>query len=130
MSSKTPRPQQVALARKAAALKAAAKAKAPPQTRQGVRERNVRARIAADAYVAEQEQRQEEPRARLLSKRQVLDRVCVTFPTLWKWMRAGTFPRARVIGGKSVWLEHEVNAWIAGLPVRRLKGDASEIEVA
>ena len=60
---------------------------------------------------------------RLISKPEVLDRVGVTFPTIWKWMRDGTFPRSRVLGGKVGWIEFEVEAWIASLPVRRLKGD-------
>jgi predicted DNA-binding transcriptional regulator AlpA len=66
---------------------------------------------------------------RLLSKAQVLDRVPVTFPTLWAWMRAGKFPRARIIGSKSCWVESEVEAWIAARPLRRLKGDAADMEV-
>jgi prophage regulatory protein len=61
---------------------------------------------------------------RLLSKPEVIDRTGVTFPTIWKWMREGKFPRARELGGKSCWLESEVNDWIAKLPVRKLKGDA------
>jgi predicted DNA-binding transcriptional regulator AlpA len=38
-------------------------------------------------------------------------------------MRAGTFPRSRVVGGKSMWLLREIEEWMASLPVRRLKGD-------
>ena len=38
-------------------------------------------------------------------------------------MRRGTFPRSRQLGGKVAWIESEVEAWIAALPVRRLKGD-------
>ena len=60
----------------------------------------------------------------LLSKPEVLDRVGVTYPTLWAWMRQGKFPRSRELGGKAAWIEAEVEAWIAALPVRRLKGDA------
>jgi prophage regulatory protein len=60
---------------------------------------------------------------RLISKPEVLDRVGVTFPTIWKWMREGKFPRSRELGGKVAWIESEVEAWIASLPVRRLKGD-------
>jgi prophage regulatory protein len=61
---------------------------------------------------------------RLLDKRHVVDRVGVSFPTIWKWMRAGKFPRARQIGDlKSVWIESEVEAWITALPLRRLKDD-------
>ena len=61
---------------------------------------------------------------RLISKPEVLDRVGVTYPTLWGWMRAGKFPRSRELGGKAAWVEAEVEAWITALPVRRLKGDA------
>ena len=60
---------------------------------------------------------------RLLSKLQVMDRVGVCFPTLWKWMRAGTFPRSRALGGSTVWIASEVEAWMASLPMRPLKGD-------
>jgi hypothetical protein len=48
------------------------------------------------------------------------------YPTVWAWMRAGTFPRSRIVGGKSMWLSTEVDAWLAELPVRRLKGDLEE----
>lgn len=64
-----------------------------------------------------------ESAVRLISKPEVLDRVGVTFPTIWKWMREGKFPRSRELGGKSCWIESEVEAWINALPTRRLKGD-------
>jgi predicted DNA-binding transcriptional regulator AlpA len=60
---------------------------------------------------------------RLISKPEVLDRTGNTFPTIWKWMIAGTFPRCREVGGKSMWLEDEVEAWIDARPVRPLKGE-------
>jgi len=60
---------------------------------------------------------------RLLSKTEILDITGVSFPTIWAWMRAGSFPRSRVAGGKSVWRSDEVDAWLAELPVRKLKGD-------
>jgi predicted DNA-binding transcriptional regulator AlpA len=65
------------------------------------------------------------PRAdtRLLSKAEVLAITGVTFPTVWTWMRNGTFPRSRIVGGKSMWFSTEVSAWLAELPIRRLKGD-------
>jgi predicted DNA-binding transcriptional regulator AlpA len=44
-------------------------------------------------------------------------------------MRKGKFPRARSIGGKSVWIESEIEAWIATRPVRRLKGDGEAADV-
>lgn len=62
---------------------------------------------------------------RLLSKAQVLAVAGVTYPTLWTWMRNGTFPRSRVAGGRSMWLSTEVEAWLAALPIRPLKGDAA-----
>lgn len=59
---------------------------------------------------------------RLLSKPEVLDRVGVSYQTIWSWMRTERFPRSRVIGGKICWLEEEVEAWMKALPKSRLKG--------
>jgi prophage regulatory protein len=68
------------------------------------------------------------PGARLLSKGEMLDKVGVTYPTVWKLMREGAFPRAVVIGGgKNAWLEHEVDEFIAKLPRRRLKGQTDGV---
>jgi predicted DNA-binding transcriptional regulator AlpA len=39
--------------------------------------------------------------SKIIFKRELLKRVPLSFPTVWKMMRAGTFPRARVVGGKS-----------------------------
>jgi len=60
---------------------------------------------------------------RLMSKREVLAIANVSYPTLWSWMRQGTFPRSRVLGGKSMWRSDEIDGWLAALPVRQLKGD-------
>ena len=60
---------------------------------------------------------------RLLDKSQICKIANVSYPTIWAWMRAGKFPRARIVGGKSMWLTSEVAAWLAALPVRPLKGD-------
>ena len=60
---------------------------------------------------------------RLLTKRELLDRVKLSYVQVWKLMRAGTFPRSRAIGGKLVWLESEINEWIRALPRTALKGD-------
>jgi predicted DNA-binding transcriptional regulator AlpA len=55
------------------------------------------------------------------------DEVCaicnVSYPTIWVRMCKGQFPRPRVSGQKSFWLSTEVEAWLAALPRRRLKGD-------
>jgi predicted DNA-binding transcriptional regulator AlpA len=67
------------------------------------------------------------PQARLgvglLSKREVLAITNVSYPTVWSWMRRGTFPRSRVVGGKSMWVSTEIESWMAALPRCRLKGD-------
>ena len=61
---------------------------------------------------------------RLVFKPEVLDRVGVTYQTIWQWMRRNEFPRSRVIGGKICWLEDEIEDWMRALPVKHLKGDA------
>jgi predicted DNA-binding transcriptional regulator AlpA len=67
--------------------------------------------------------------SRLIDKREVLRRVGLSYPTVWKRMRKGTFPRCRISGGKSVWFEDEIEAWMEGLPKRRLKGDPPEQQI-
>jgi prophage regulatory protein len=62
-----------------------------------------------------------------MSRREVLDHVGVSYPTLWRWMQEGSFPRSRTIGGKKIaWVEAEVEKWINDLPVVPLKGDGAE----
>ena len=61
----------------------------------------------------------------LLDRHQVCALANASYPTIWSRMRAGTFPRSRVVGGKSMWLLREIEEWMASLPVRRLKGDAA-----
>lgn len=63
------------------------------------------------------------PPLRLIDKAEVLRRVSVTFPTIWKLMRDNKFPRSRNLGGKSAWLEHEVEAWIKARPLVPIKGE-------
>jgi prophage regulatory protein len=68
----------------------------------------------------------------LLSKAEVLKRVGVSYPTIWKWMQQGKFPRSRLLGepsktAKVAWYEHEVEAWLAGLPLQTLKGDEAAL---
>jgi predicted DNA-binding transcriptional regulator AlpA len=66
---------------------------------------------------------------RVLTKRQVLDRVPLSYPTIWKLMREGKFPRSRSLGTDSqkvVWFEHEIDRWLTALPERELKAPASK----
>jgi predicted DNA-binding transcriptional regulator AlpA len=58
---------------------------------------------------------------KLLTKAQVLALVPVTFPTIWTWMRAGTFPAARTIGDRPMWIQSEVVEWINSRPNRSYK---------
>ena len=67
---------------------------------------------------------------RLLTKPEVCAIAHVSYPTLWQWMLAGKFPRSRIVAGRSMWLSTEVDAWLAELPVRPLKGDAAAAERA
>jgi predicted DNA-binding transcriptional regulator AlpA len=63
------------------------------------------------------------PHARFISKHQVLDRVPVSFPALWEWIRDGKFPAPREVagGGKAMWLESEVEDWIKSRPKKTYK---------
>ena len=60
-------------------------------------------------------------RPKLIFKKELLRRVGLSFPTVWKLMREGRFPRARIIGGKSAWLESEIDEFVASLPLRPYK---------
>jgi predicted DNA-binding transcriptional regulator AlpA len=61
--------------------------------------------------------------ARLIDKSELLDKVPLSYASIWAKMREGTFPRSRAVGDRTFWVESEVDAWIAATPVRLLKGD-------
>lgn len=87
----------------------------------------VRAAIASpppDAAATIAKHRRDNAPMRLVSKAELLKRVPYSFPTLWHWMAAGNFPRSRIIGQKTVWIEFEIEEWIANLPVGPIKEDA------
>lgn len=65
---------------------------------------------------------------RMISKAEVLRRVPVTFPTIWNMMRAEPpkFPRSRTLGGKSAWLEDDIENWIASQPESVFKKKTEE----
>jgi len=73
-----------------------------------------------DAAAEQKADGQKKP-LRILSKRQLLDKIPLTFPTIWARMRAGTFPRAVDYCGKTGWIEEEVDAWIKARPLRAYK---------
>jgi predicted DNA-binding transcriptional regulator AlpA len=119
---------QVAFSKKAAALKAAAKV---PQLPENLIAANAQARAEAALSAITAHNRHDRqnvhgaraPPVRLLDKNEILTITNVSFPTVWLWMRQGSFPRSRIVGGKSMWLSTEVEAWLGALPVRKLKGD-------
>ncbi len=131
-----PKAARLAFAKKAAARKAAATAPKLPDDLI-VADEVARAEAALVADVGRHQH--DRPHAhgarappgavRLLPKAEVCAIVGVSYPTVWAWMRAGTFPRSRVVGGKSMWRSDEIDGWLAALPMRFLKGDQPE-EVA
>jgi predicted DNA-binding transcriptional regulator AlpA len=66
----------------------------------------------------------------LLTKREVCTIVNATFPTIWKWMKVGKFPRSLAVSGRSMWRADEIDAWLTGLPIRPLKGDNPQHDAA
>jgi predicted DNA-binding transcriptional regulator AlpA len=131
VKTKTKPAAQVPFARKAAGLKAsAAKPTLPPALEAVNSKHQAKAAIAPDL---EHDQHDREvahgPRGpplavRLLGKWEVMAITGVTYPTIWAWMRDGRFPRSRIVGGKSMWLSTDIDAWLVALPIRPLKGDA------
>jgi predicted DNA-binding transcriptional regulator AlpA len=63
--------------------------------------------------------------ARLLDRKELLAKTGLSYPTIWALMRKGDFPHSRAVGGKTVWIEAEVDAWIVRLPRRQLKGESA-----
>lgn len=58
---------------------------------------------------------------RLIYKKELLKIVGCSYPSIWAWMRQGTFPKSREIGRKVAWYEDEVQEWLDNLPERELK---------
>jgi predicted DNA-binding transcriptional regulator AlpA len=58
---------------------------------------------------------------KLLSKAQVLALLGVSANSLWRWCRAGKFPKGKMLGTQVRWLSTEVEAFVATLPSQRLK---------
>jgi predicted DNA-binding transcriptional regulator AlpA len=113
------KPSELSVAKKTTALPAAA-----PKPPDALVAADKAARIEA-GLVANKAHRQHAHRAHLLSRHEILGVVGCSYPTLWAWMRAGKFPRSRIVGGKSMWLSTEIAEWLANLPVRPLKGDVA-----
>ncbi len=63
--------------------------------------------------------------SQLLTKSEVLARVKLTFPTVWRLMREGRFPRPvdMADGGRALWFEHEIEDYLNKLPRKKYLGD-------
>jgi len=57
---------------------------------------------------------------RILRKTEVLYRVGLSDPTVWRAEKAGKFPKRIKLGGNSVgWFESEVNDWLEARKAER-----------
>jgi prophage regulatory protein len=55
---------------------------------------------------------------KFLRKQDLRAKVPVSYPTIWRWEKAGKFPARRRLGPNIVgWLESEVDEWIASRTV-------------
>jgi predicted DNA-binding transcriptional regulator AlpA len=60
------------------------------------------------------------PLPRMIPKAEVLRLAGgVTFPTVWRWMKDGTFPMSFDVGGKVMWREDEIANWLRNQPRSR-----------
>jgi predicted DNA-binding transcriptional regulator AlpA len=48
-------------------------------------------------------------------KQEVCRIVDRTWPQLWRWIRAGKFPKPRLHGGRPIWLQSDLDMYFAGL---------------
>ncbi len=73
--------------------------------------------------------RHKEVPCRLLTRKQLLEIIPFSYPTIWELMRRGEFPKALLIGQQKVaWREDEIREWIESRPRQELKGDAEGTE--
>jgi predicted DNA-binding transcriptional regulator AlpA len=59
------------------------------------------------------------PPVRMLSARQVMAKIGITWPTLFNWSNSGLFPLPRRIGRKIFWVEHELDQFLLNLPTKK-----------
>lgn len=56
----------------------------------------------------------------ILRTPKVQERLGVTRTTLWRWVKAGRFPKPVQLGPQAVgWLEHEIDAWLEARAAER-----------
>jgi len=55
---------------------------------------------------------------RFLTKRQVSDKTSRSFTSIWRDVKAGTFPAPQALGGRVVWLESVVEEFMRSRPTK------------
>jgi prophage regulatory protein len=56
---------------------------------------------------------QNEPSVRIIRKPEALKMLGVSDCTIWRWERAGSFPKRISLGANSTgWFEHEIREWL------------------
>ena len=54
---------------------------------------------------------------KILRRAEVIERVGLSYSTIFNMIKAGTFPKPRRVGRQAIgWLESEITAWIQNLP--------------
>ena len=54
---------------------------------------------------------------KILRRAEVIERVGLSYSTIFNMIKAGTFPKPRRVGKHAIgWLESEITAWIRNLP--------------
>jgi prophage regulatory protein len=56
---------------------------------------------------------------KFIYKGEVLERTGVSAQCVWRWMKEGTFPAAVAVGGRTAWLESDIDAWMSSRPLRQ-----------
>lgn len=92
-----------------------------PKSRRRPQPPRMRTVSAAAATAAPAGKKPATAAARFVFKPEVLDRVGLSYPHLWKMMREGRFPMSREVGSKVAWLASEIDDWIINRPQSVLK---------
>ena len=66
---------------------------------------------------------QMETEMKWLNRTEVCAKTRLAYVSIWRRLKAGTFPRGYQVGPRILWKESEVDAWLEAQPRQRLKGD-------
>jgi prophage regulatory protein len=66
---------------------------------------------------------------RLINRRQLRELIPVTDMTIWRWEKAGLFPRHLSINGRNYWRLSEIVAWLESQSADRLSRKLNLITV-